>query len=91
MFYYLGYEKREYKNKEGKDVLGYNLFIAKKCEEPSVGFRPLMRFDSSRKSLGFIYLTPDKFSKLHLDAIKPFSPVKVTFNEFGSVETVSSV
>lgn len=91
MYYYLGYEKREYKNKEGKDVCGYNVFLAKKCEGSAVGFRPMMRFDTSRKSLGYIFMTPDKFNRLRLDSIKPFSPVKLTFNEYGGVESILSV
>lgn len=88
MYYYLGHEKREYTNKDGKQVVGYNLFLAKD-DHGVVGIRPMMRFDVSRKSLGFLYLSEQVFKDLGIASLTPSCKVDLLFNEYGNIKKIT--
>lgn len=86
-YLYLGFEKKSYTNRNGDVVVGYNFFYAY-TGEGFTGFKPAMRFDSSRKSLGYCYLSEKAFNSLGLSSIPVNSKVFLSFNQFGGVETV---
>ena len=88
-YVFMGFEKREYTNKDGKNIIGYNVFYAYTGEN-HVGFKPAMRFDQVRKSLGYCYLNELQFERLGFAGIAPLSKVYMTFNQFGGIETIRS-
>ena len=88
-YVFMGFEKREYTNKNNKLVTGYNVYYAYTGDN-HFGFKPAMRFDQARKSLGYCYLSQAQFERLGLSGIAPLSKVYMTFNQFGGIETVRS-
>lgn len=86
-YIYLGYEKREYVNRHSEKVVGYNIFYAYN-DNGFTGFKPSMRFDATRKSLGYPYLNEGQFERLGLSSISPLSTVDITFNQFGGIESL---
>ena len=86
-YIYLGYEKKEYVNKEGKTIVGYNLFYAYTGDN-HIGYKPAMRYNGVRKSLGYCYLSEFQFDKLACSQLTPLSKVYMTWNQFGGVENI---
>lgn len=86
-YVFLGYEKREYTNKDNKQVIGYNVFYCFTADGHT-GYKPAMRFDSNRKSLQYQYVTQAQFERIGFANISPLSKVYITFNMYGSIEAI---
>lgn len=88
-YVFLGYEKREYDNRNGNHVVGYNIFYAYTGDN-HIGFKPSMKFDNVRKSLGYCYVSQGQFERIGFSSLAPLSKVYITFNQFGGIEAVRS-
>lgn len=85
-YVFLGYEKKEYDNKEGRHVIGYNCYFA--FTGNFNGFKPMLKFDRDRQSLSYIYLTEAGFERLGVATLSPLAKIYLTFNQYGSIEAV---
>lgn len=89
-YYLIGYDKREYKNKEGADRVGYNIYITERC---SIGYKFLLKFDNSRRSNSPYFISAESFSRLGMDRIErlPAGIKEIYFDKYGNLGSIDFI
>lgn len=85
-YYYLGADTVNYKDRNGENRIGHNLFIG---ESVSGGIKPLLRYDQTRKTRSLYFVSDNIYRQLAIPAgIKVPAPCNIYFDQYANISAI---
>lgn len=85
----LGYQRRQYTNKEGKQVIGYEIYFGNRIDQNGKGYSPALRYNPRKQQFQNWFISEKTFNSLkEIDKLVG-KPVQIfTDPDYGNIASI---